>query len=140
MLNNARINSLKAKEKMYRVADGGGLTLEIKPSGAKIWRYRCRMNHLATMLTLGHYPAVTLAEARRARDDLKQKIREGIDPRVMVEEETGVDFKTFRHVFEEWFEHNVENWTEGCAKYVNERCNNHLLVYIGSKPISTLMP
>jgi integrase len=139
MLNNTRINSLKPTDKMYRVADNGGLAIEIKPSGSKIWRYRCRINNLATMMTIGHYPQVSLAEARRARDELKHKIKSGIDPREVVEEVV-IQINTFKSVYDEWFNHNLDSWTPAYAKDVNERCTNHLLPYLSSKPIDTIMP
>ena len=140
MLNNSRIKALKPKEKMYRVADGNGLTIEIKPTGNKIWRYRCRINGLATMLTLGHYPTVSLAEARRTRDELREQIKAGIDPRIPPDEPEVEKIVTFGEVYREWFEHNKFNWLDSYAKDVDERCSNHLLPYLAYKNIKDLMP
>ncbi|MBE0494725.1 MAG: tyrosine-type recombinase/integrase [Thiomicrospira sp.] len=140
MLNNTRINGLKPKAKMYRVADGNGLIIEVKPTGLKVWRYRCRINGLATMLTIGHYPTVTLAEARRTRDELREQLRAGIDPRIPPDEPEVEEVKTFDQVYKEWFEHNQHNWLPSYADDVNERCQNHLLPYLGNKKITELMP
>jgi len=49
-LNELTIKSLKPKLKVYRVADAGGLTLEITPSGSKLWRWRYYFNSKAQML------------------------------------------------------------------------------------------
>ena len=35
MLNDTKIKSLRSKEKMYRIADGGGLVIEVKPTTGK---------------------------------------------------------------------------------------------------------
>jgi hypothetical protein len=39
-LTELTIKNLKPKDKLYRVADSSGLTLEISPSGSKLWRWR----------------------------------------------------------------------------------------------------
>ena len=140
MLNDTRIRALKPKGKMYRVADGLGLTLEIRASGKKVWRYRCHINGKASMLSLGHYPQVTLQQARRKRDELRELIASGIDPRIPLEEEQAEIEYSFKQVYHEWFKHNLPNWTDGYAKDVDERCNNHLLTRIGSRNIKDIVP
>lgn len=42
MLNDLKIKQLKAKEKVYRVADHSGLCIEVRPTGKKFWRFRYR--------------------------------------------------------------------------------------------------
>lgn len=76
-LTELTIKSLKATGKVYRVADGGGLTLEISATGSKLWRLRYRHQGKGQMIALGKYPAISLAEARRKRDEMKTQIGEG---------------------------------------------------------------
>ncbi|HEU5048541.1 MAG TPA: integrase arm-type DNA-binding domain-containing protein [Rickettsiales bacterium] len=76
-LTELAIKHLKPKDKVYRVADGEGLTLEVSPAGGKLWRYRYRHLGKGQMISLGKYPAVTLAEARRKRDEMKAQASEG---------------------------------------------------------------
>lgn len=38
------------------------------PNGSKLWRYRYRFNGMASMLSFGDYPSVSLKDARLARD------------------------------------------------------------------------
>jgi hypothetical protein len=40
MLTNVQCRNAKPKPKPYKLTDGNGLYLEVKPSGAKVWRYR----------------------------------------------------------------------------------------------------
>ncbi|QKI89639.1 tyrosine-type recombinase/integrase [Thiomicrorhabdus xiamenensis] len=140
MLNNTQIKNLKPREKLYRETDSHGLVLEVKPSGVKAWRYRCRINGKATMLSLGNFPQVSLAEARRARDDLKALIKSGIDPRQQVQDEltSELEFKTFYDMYLEWYRHNVESWSEGYAKDLDERCQNHLLPFLKDRNIAEI--
>ncbi|MFW1859213.1 tyrosine-type recombinase/integrase [Acinetobacter defluvii] len=80
MLTDTKIKSLKPRDKTYRVADYNGLCIEIRPSGTKLWRYRYRFNTKASMLGLGEYPSVGLADARKARDQAKLLLADGINP------------------------------------------------------------
>jgi uncharacterized protein RhaS with RHS repeats len=47
------IKALKPRQSIYRVADNGGLCLQVTPAGGKLWRYRYRFNGKAQMLSLG---------------------------------------------------------------------------------------
>lgn len=78
-LDVAKINALKPRDKPYRVTDGGGLMLEVAPSGAKMWI--CRLSVLGRRkdFGLGGYPAVSLKQARETARAAKTLAREGID-------------------------------------------------------------
>lgn len=59
--------------------DGGGMFLFVNAAG-KYWRMAYRFEHKQKTLALGVYPAVTLAQARKRRDDARALLAEGIDP------------------------------------------------------------
>ena len=63
-----------------KLADGGGLFLLTKDSGAKLWRMKYRHDGRERLLSFGQYPEVSLAEARRRRDEARAVIRDGGDP------------------------------------------------------------
>jgi hypothetical protein len=58
MLTDTKLRTLKAKAKLYRVADTNGLCIEVRTNGARIWRYRYRYAGKASLLGLGNYPTV----------------------------------------------------------------------------------
>ncbi len=68
-LTDSIIKAAKPKDSAYSLSDGQGLGLYIQPTGAKWWRYRYRYRYRhagkANMLSIGVYPDVTLAAARR---------------------------------------------------------------------------
>lgn len=80
VLSDARIRALKPKEKPYKQADFDGLYLLVKPNGSKLWRFKYRWHQKEKLLALGKYPEVTLADARRKRDDARSLIANGEDP------------------------------------------------------------
>lgn len=79
-LTDTRIRALKPKDKPFQVADGGGLVLEVMPGGAKVWRLRYRLAGRPQKVTVGQYPAFTLAKARLERERVKVAIVEGRSP------------------------------------------------------------
>ncbi len=78
-LSDAKIKRLKPREKLYRVSDGNGLVLEVKPTGTKVWRVRYIFEGRAKTYTIGEYPLISLAYARREAMEVKQKVLRGID-------------------------------------------------------------
>src|ERR1700733_10324569 len=79
-LNQTQLKNLAPKATLYRVADANGLCLEVSPNGAKIWRYRYRFAGTASMVALGKYPAVSLLDARRKRDEARALLVAGVNP------------------------------------------------------------
>jgi len=69
MLTDAKIRSAKPADRAWRLADTGGLFVHITPAGKKIWRLRYKFEKREKLLTLGHYAAVSLAEARAEREE-----------------------------------------------------------------------
>jgi len=63
-----------------RLADAGGLYLEVLASGARYWRWKCRHGGKEKRLALGTYPEVGLAQARLDRDAARLLLKQGVDP------------------------------------------------------------
>jgi len=62
-LTEMKIRTSKPKEKSYFLFDGGGLYLEVHPSGSKRWRYKYRIDGKQGLISLGVYPEISLPEA-----------------------------------------------------------------------------
>ncbi|MDB7059852.1 integrase arm-type DNA-binding domain-containing protein, partial [Escherichia coli] len=78
-LNARQIDTAKPKEKAYKLADGGGLYLLVKPGGGEYWRLKYRVAGKEKLLALGVYPEVTLADAPAKLEEAKRGISGGID-------------------------------------------------------------
>ncbi|AFV98262.1 MULTISPECIES: tyrosine-type recombinase/integrase [unclassified Sulfuricurvum] len=79
-LIDTQLRNAIPKEKEYTLPDGNGLQLNIKPDGRKVWEIRYTINGKAKKTTAGSYPNTSLKDARLKRDELKEKIKSGIDP------------------------------------------------------------
>lgn len=80
MLTDAQIRKIKPLEKKKRYSDEKGLYLEVTPASGKFWRLKYRFNGRESTLTIGSYPEITLAQARRARDEARIQLYQNIDP------------------------------------------------------------
>jgi Arm DNA-binding domain len=65
MLTDTEVRNLQPKTKQYKVADGGGMYLDVRPTGAKYWRLKYRIGGKEKLLALGVYPAIGIKEARK---------------------------------------------------------------------------
>jgi integrase len=79
-LTDTRCKSAKPGDKPVKAFDGGGLFLYITPTGSKVWRLAYRLAGKQQTISIGPYPAVSLADARAARDKHKATLRAGEDP------------------------------------------------------------
>ena len=83
MLSDAQVRKIKPLEKKKRYADEKGLYLEVTPSGGRFWRLKYRFNGRESTLTIGSYPEISLAQARRARDEARIQLYNNIDPNAL---------------------------------------------------------
>ena len=80
-LTDRKIKSIVATGKEQSFSDGNCLVLRVRANGTKSWRFKYTVNKKVTKLSLGAYPAVTLAEARSVAVNYMQLLAKGIDPK-----------------------------------------------------------
>jgi integrase len=136
-ITHVAIVNAKPREKPYRLFDGRGLYLEISPSGGRWWRFKYRFNGKEKRLSLGVYPDVSLKEARDHLDDVRRKLRAGIDPgeerktRGMVFE-TLPSGPTFETVAREWFTKHAPAWAPGHGDKIIRRLELNIFPWLGA--------
>src|SRR5215469_5682446 len=113
-LKDVAVRNARPSAKPRELSDGGGLHVLIQPTGSKLWRLAYRFAGKQKTLALGVYPAVSLEEARRHRDEAKKLLVRSIDPSVQrkADRHNGND-GTFRAVAEEVI---AKLEREGCAQ------------------------
>lgn len=80
MLSDTKIKNLKPQEKMYRILDAERLYIEVRPTGKKVWRLKYTLHSKEGTISLGDYPSVSLAEARKKKEEIKVLLKDGINP------------------------------------------------------------
>lgn len=116
-------------------SDGGGLYLHIMAAG-KYWRMAYRFGGKQKTLALGVYPAVTLAQARRRRDDARIKLAESIDPSIVKQAEKAARAvageNTFEAVAREYHGVKKGGWSEKYAAKWLRGLEKDIFPYVGS--------
>ena len=79
-LTDVAIRQAKPGPKQYKVADGEGLYLLVTPAGGKLWRLKYRLAGKEKLMAFGAYPEVSLADARKRRDEARQQLAASKDP------------------------------------------------------------
>lgn len=126
--------------------DGNGLFLELKPTGTKVWRFRYNhpVNNKRTKTTIGNYPEITLAQARQQREEWRALLAQGIDPQTyrarIARELELAEANTFLSVAEKWREKKLGEIEEKTVRKYWGSLELHILPFIGSYPISEIVP
>lgn len=143
-LTDLAIRSAKPRETQYKLFDGGGLYLIVRPSGGKWWRLKYRFGGKEQQLSIGVFPAVGLKEARRRRDEAREQLAAGLNPSFKKKREAVAASiraaNTFKAVAEEFIEkrehEGVAPITAGKARWLLAQ----LEPAIGKRPISEIEP
>jgi len=111
-LSDLKIRKLKQEDKPFRISDGWGLFLLVRPSGTKSWQFRYQFMGKEKVLSIGQYPAVSLADARRKRDGAKNLLADSKDPSVQKQlDQIDAHVKarmTFKDVADEYYDGLVD--------------------------------
>lgn len=141
-LSDRKIKLAKPREKIYRLSDGNGLVLEIKPNGSKVWRVRYTLNKKAKTYTIGDYPTISLAEARAITIDVKNLVTKGIDPvrhRQEQERKKQVESKkNFKNIAQEYFELKKGELAPNYYEKLLRRAEIYIYPFIGFKNIDNI--
>ena len=143
-LSDVQIRGLKPSEKPFKVSDSGGLFVLVSPNGSKLWRLAYRYQGKQKLLALGAYPAISLRDARKARDDAKELLESGEDPghlrKLEKRRERVAAGHTFRVVADEWFEGQKRRWAKSYADRLRSRLDADLMPEFGERPIASIEP
>jgi integrase len=141
-LTDLVIRKAKPALKPYKIADGNGLWLHIKPNGSKLWRLRFTYFGKETSLSLGKHPAVSLSHARNKAVEARKLLQENINPVARRREDKRLAKfnagNSFRAIAEEWFKNNKSKWTEDHGRKLWRRLELHIFPAIGKRPVGEI--
>ncbi len=136
-LSDSACRAAKPRPKPYKLADGHGLYLFIKPDAKKVWRQKYYLNGKEGLLTHGPYPIIPLSEARKMRDEARTMLHKGIDPseakKQAQHERTYKKSETFKEVALDWHETQKSRWSEDHAKGILALLEKNLFPSIGQR-------
>ncbi len=139
-INPTQVKSMKPApgKKVTRVYDGNGLYLFITEKGAKYWRFKTRYQGKEILLSLGVFPTVSLADARRQSEEYKEMIRQGVNPatnrKAAKVAQAAVD--SFETVAREWFTVYLVDKATSHRRVVVASLEHDVFPAIGTRQIS----
>lgn len=137
-LTFAKIKAAKPKDKLYKLSDGGGLSLWVYPSGRMRWAFKYREDGKQKNAYLGEYPIYSLSDAREWRESLRSKVGRG--EQVIEEVKNNTPF-LFDHVYADWYERwSPQKKSEKYAKQVKAAIDLNILPILGGKDIREIRP
>jgi hypothetical protein len=142
-LSEVEIKKAKPKDKQYRLFDGDGMSLLIFPDGRKRWRLDYSFNKKRSSVSLGKYPDISLKEARDKRVEIKQKIKDGINPstKALTKDKLLEDINSnlFKDVALEYF--NIrEDLSPGYIKDSIQKLEKDIFPYLGGESMDNIEP
>lgn len=142
-LSAARVKTIKPGAAPQKLADGGGLTLHVAPTGAKAWQYRFRLEGREQTLTIGQFPSVALEEARRAHRAARWLVERGTHPGHFAKAEIArqeadarrAELNTFRAVSEQWLAASAAGVRPSTQANRAGMLANHVWPVLGALPL-----
>ena len=124
--------------------DGGGLYVEVTPSGRRYWRLKFRVQGREKLLALGVYPDVSLKDARAKRDEARRTLATGHDPgelrkaaKAQAEHENR---NTFEAVARDWLAHQGASWADVTRERIRAGFAADVYPVFGARPMAQLKP
>lgn len=141
-LTDLAIRSAKPKNSIQKISDGEGLQLWVQPNGSKLWRMAYRYAGKQKTLAFGTYPEVSLADARKKRDEAKSLLASGIDPsqqkRIDRLTKAISNATTFRIVAEEYLDKQKREGRSDTTIVKNRYLLEQAFPAIGERPIAEI--
>jgi integrase len=132
------VKSAKPTNKAYKLYDGEGLTLLVRPSGTKVWQYPYKLHGKNNIYTIGQYPEIGLALARQMRDEARKLVSNGIAP---IEGKANHKLpegakNSFGTVGLEWL--NKQIWVTKHKANITRQLSQDIFHYIGDRTIRSI--
>lgn len=141
-LTHTQILSAKPAAKPQRLFDGGGLYIEVTPTGGKLWRMKYRFGGKEKLLSFGAYPVVGIKDARAKREEAKAAMAQGIDPAAAKKAQKAAQSERSANSFEvvarEWFDKFKLTRSEGHFSKIIARLERDVFPWIGGQPVDSI--
>jgi integrase len=144
-LTDIQVKNAKPKAKPYKLADGGGLYLEVMPTGSKLWRMKfLQASGKESRLSFGSYPDVSLTKARAARAEARQLRAADIDPgkakRDSKQAAVTAAANNFEAVARAWLAKTAAARAVSTQEKNTSWLEQNIFPVIGKMPVSTITP
>jgi integrase len=145
LLNDRKIKALLPSDKCTpnkpdKVSDGNGLQLWVRTTGSKTWVLDYRLNGKRQNLVIGKYPAMSLQQARLKNNEVRELIKQGIDPKAQKYTTVDSGINQFANLAQQWHDKRKTTIKAGTFSRDYSLYERDIKPFIGDKDITTITP
>lgn len=143
-LTDREIKNTPIREKEYILADGNGLNIRIRPNGTKSWQFRYSdpVTKKIKKISLGSYPKLGLADARKFAQEHRNSVSNGIDPKEILKENKleaiRKESNSLHQVAEQWFSRKKKGISTAHADRIWRSLEKYVFPKLGSVAIENV--
>ncbi len=133
------IKRLQPQDKRLEKFEGGGFGILVYPAGTKSWIYRYKIDNKKDYIILGHYPGMSLAEARKRFNELRDIRRTGANPKQLIEQENNREIHTVEKLVLAWYTGYIEKNRKKPLQ-IKQQIDADIIPLLGNMELDKLQP
>ncbi|MFA6301686.1 MAG: tyrosine-type recombinase/integrase [Legionella sp.] len=130
------IKNLKSSDKRIEIFEGDGFGIFVYPTGTKTWIYRYKIDGKKDHVSIGNYPALSLANAKRKFMDLRAIRKNGTNPKLSLTYETEASF-TVKDLVTNWFNNYIKRHRK-CPEQIEQIIKTDVIPLLGNIEVEEL--
>jgi integrase len=139
-LKDLEIKYAARRARDYKLFDGEGLYVLVRPGGSKLWRFKYAFGGKEKTLSFGKYPAISAAAARQMRSDAKALLARGVDPGAEKKAKKSIaePLTLFEPIARAWHANRAEELGDAHAVRVLNRMQRDVFPTLGKRDIRVI--
>ena len=140
MITDIQLKNSKPREKDYTITVDTGLSLLIKSTGSKLWRFRYSFGGKRCIMSLGKYPHTSIKQARTKQQEYYDLLDQGVNPSTSKKLEKLETRKevTFQSLALEWYAQHYQGGNPKHHQKNLRRLEVYVFPIIGSLPVQKI--
>ncbi len=134
-LTDTEIKLAKPKDKLYKLSDGQNLFFVVQPNGTKFFRYDYTFQNKRKSMSFGTYPDISLKDVRAQREQVKQLLKQNIDP---IQNKRNPNLTTFKEIATKWLIIMENEWKPITMSKARGVITNNTFPFFGNTNIADI--
>ncbi|HAT2048550.1 TPA: tyrosine-type recombinase/integrase [Legionella pneumophila] len=134
-----KIANLSAKKNRYHITEGNGFCLRVSPKGTKTWFYRYKFGGKEKWLTIGNFPVMGVAEARKAFNDLWEIRQSDQDPEEIIQKKLLQKNNNVKTLVSDWYNNYIVKHRKQ-PQQIKQQIDADIIPLLGTLEIEKIEP
>ncbi|CZG36917.1 TPA: tyrosine-type recombinase/integrase [Legionella pneumophila] len=134
-----KIANLSAEKNRYHITEGNGFCLRVSPKGTKTWFYRYKFGGKEKWLTIGNFPVMGVAEARKAFNDLWEIRQSDQDPEEIIQKKLLQKNNNVKTLVSDWYNNYIVKHRKQ-PQQIKQQIDADIIPLLGTLEIEKIQP